>query len=233
MSLSKNLKANGYDLIEGPVRNHKPLQLWLKQLNNEAELYYEAVDHAFKSQVELKEIVNSSLNVTASDKDEYGFNIGITLLEDILKSLGMGAFKLSSKVKTGTKVSISYDKSKNREVAIGELERYFSEADFLHPNPTLLRNANRNDILVITGVLFAKDLVVDIESDVNLGTDLVIELNALAEGNINFSIVNHRAVRMESVGRYYFPIAIKASRIRFQKGVFQGLTQVTDNADVF
>jgi hypothetical protein len=40
MKLSKFLSEQGYDLIEGPIRNHKPLQLWLKQTFNEAELYY-------------------------------------------------------------------------------------------------------------------------------------------------------------------------------------------------
>ena len=31
MKLTKFLSEQGYDLIEGPIRNHKPLQLWLKQ----------------------------------------------------------------------------------------------------------------------------------------------------------------------------------------------------------
>ncbi|WP_300664237.1 hypothetical protein, partial [Fluviicola sp.] len=53
MKLTNYLRDAGYDLIEGPVRNQKPLQLWLKQDLNEAELYYSDVNHAFNSSVAL------------------------------------------------------------------------------------------------------------------------------------------------------------------------------------
>ncbi len=98
MSLKKYLREQAYDLIEGPVRNHKPLQLWIKNDFNEIELYYDHVDHAFVSEVTLREIINNALAVNTTKKDHYGFNIGITLLEDILQSLGLGNLDLSAKI---------------------------------------------------------------------------------------------------------------------------------------
>jgi hypothetical protein len=40
MNLTKTLRHQGYDLIDGPLRNHKLLQLWLKRPYNEIQLYY-------------------------------------------------------------------------------------------------------------------------------------------------------------------------------------------------
>jgi hypothetical protein len=233
MKLTKFLRDQGYDLIEGPVRNHKPLQLWLKQIFNETELYYASVDQAFKSAITLDEIENPALNVDSSKKDNYAFNIGITLLEEILKSLGLGSFELSAKIKSGKTVTISYDNSITKEYAIGNIESYLSSADFIHPNPSLLKNANRNNILVITGIVFAKNLVVSIETDFSLDAALVASLNNIADGKLDFTMSSGNKLKMVSSGNSFFPIAVKASRIDYDKSVFKKLILVTDNRNFF
>jgi len=233
MKLTKFLRDQGYDLIEGPVRNHKPLQLWRKQILNVTELYYEKVDQAFKSDIKLDEIENPALNVDSTKKDDYGFNIGITLLEEILKSLGMGLFELSAKIKSGKKVTISYDNSITKEYTIGNLESFLFSADFVHPNPSLLKHANRNNILIVTGIVFAKNLVVSIETDFLLDVALVASLNSLADGKLDFSMSSENKLKMVSSGNSFFPIAVKASRIDFDKSLFKKLTLVTDNRSFF
>ena len=233
MSLKKYLREQGYDLIDGPVRNHKPLQLWLKKVFDEIELYYSSIDHAFVSSFPLNEVTNDALSVTSTKKDDYGFNIGITLLEDILKSLGLGNFELSTKIKSGKKVTISYDNSVTKECPIGEIENYLSNADFRHSNPALLKNANRNNIIIITGIVFAKNLFVEIETDSNLSVELVASLNSVAEGKLDFTMSSQSKLKMVSIGTSYFPIAVKANRIDFDRGSFKKLILITDNRDPF
>jgi hypothetical protein len=233
MKLTNFLSGQGYDIIEGPVRNHKPLQLWLKKPFEEAQLYYASIEHAFKSNVLLSEIENPALSVNSEQKDDYGFNIGITLLENILKTLGLGALELSAKIKSGKKVTIGYDNSITKEYTIGNIEDYFFSADFLHPNPSLLKNANRNHILIITGTVFAKNLIVDIETDFALDTSLIAGLNSIAEGKLDFTISNPNKLKMISNAEVYFPIAVKASEIDFDRSRFQKLILVTDNKNVF
>jgi hypothetical protein len=233
MTLTKTLSDAGYDLIQGPVRNHKPLQLWLKQTFNEAELYYANIDHAFESEVVLSEIETPALNVTSTEKDDYGFNIGITLLEEILKTIGLGTFEISTKIKSGKKVTISYDNSITKEYAVGSIADYFSSADFRHTNPLLLRNANRNNILIITGTVFAKNLVVDIETDFALDASLVASLNEVASGKLDFTMSSQSKLKMVSSGGNHFPIAVKASRVDFDRTVFKKLTLVTDDRNIF
>jgi hypothetical protein len=84
-TLQKHLKKSGYDLIDGPIRNHKPLQIWIKQPFNTAELYYESILHAFKSNTKLELKRNPSLIVDENMKSDYAFNIGLTLLKEIFQ----------------------------------------------------------------------------------------------------------------------------------------------------
>lgn len=233
MNLTKTLRDLGYDLIEGPVRNHKPLQLWLKRTFDQPELYYESIEHAFVSNVELEEITTNALTVNSSTKNDYNFNIGITLLEDILKSLGLGAFNISSKIESGYRVTISYDNSITKEYAIGNIIDYLSSADFVHPNPILLKNANRNNILLITGAIFAKNLIVEIETDFTLDSELLVKLNSAGQGNLDFSKTGQNLLKMTSTANMHFPVAVKANKIDFDRGVFSDLSLVGDNRNFF
>jgi len=233
MKLTTFLNDQGYDLIEGPIRNQKPLQLWLKKSFSEAELYYANIDHAFKSNVVLKEIENPALNINSNQKNDYEFNIGITLLEQILVSLGLGVFELSSKFASGKSVSISYDNSITKEYALGNLEEYFFSADFIHANPALLKNANQNNIFIITGTVFAKSILVDIETNFSLDANLISTLNHIADGKLDFSIKKSNKLQMVSNGNSYFPIAIKASRIDFDRSIFKKLSLITDTRNIF
>ncbi|WP_417359464.1 hypothetical protein [Galbibacter sp.] len=233
MSLTKLLRNQGYDLIDGPIRIHKLLQLWLKRPFNEVQLYYSTIHHAFESHISLPEIENSALSIDASTTDEYEFNIGISILEDILNSLGLGAVEINSKIQSGKRVTISYDNAVSKEIPAGDLENYLANADFQHPNQNLLRNANRNNILVINGILKAKNLVVEIETDANFDASLVAELNLLASGKLNFTKNDNNRIKMVADGIGHFPVAVKASRISFDKGHFNRINLITDNRGFF
>jgi DNA-directed RNA polymerase subunit K/omega len=196
-------------------------------------LYYASIEHAFKSDVILTEIENPALNINSNQKDDYGFNIGITLLQEILKTLGLGTFEIGAKITSGKSVTISYDNSVTKEYTIGNIEEYFFAADFLHPNPSLLKNANRNYILVITGTVFAKNLIVDIETDFALDDNLVASLNEIASGKLDFTVSNKNKLNMTSNAEIHFPIAVKASRLDYDRSRFQKLILVTDNNNIF
>lgn len=233
MRLTAYLRRQGYDLIEGPVRNHKLLQLWLKRSFDEIQPYYAHIGHAFSSPVPLPEEVDASLQVNASHKDDYPFHLGLSVLEELLKSLGLGGFQLSASIKAGKKLTISYDQAQTKIVAIGAIESYLSQADFLHPNPILLRNANRNNILIVNGLVAAKHLNVDIETTSAIDASLVSSLHDAVEGKLKFSKVADQTLRMHAESDHYFPIAVKANRLRFNRGVFNGFSLISDNRNWF
>jgi hypothetical protein len=233
MNLTKTLKENGYDLIESPVRNQKLLQLWLKTPFNRAELYYSNISEAFNSKIELTPIENPALNVNSTTTDNYAFNIGLSVLEDILNSLGIGDINISSDIKSGKNVSISYDNTITKEVPIGLIQNYLFDSDFNHPNRLLLKNANRNNILVVSGVLMAKTINVDIQTNLDINPDIIVKLNKAANGKLNFDKSSNNNIKMTSNSENYFPIAVKADRLDFDKGHFNDSELITDNRSLF
>ena len=233
MELSKKLKKSGFDLIDSPIRNHKTLQLWKKSGFNKIEVYYSSLYQAFSSNIVLNEISDNALSINSSDKNSYNFNFGITLLDDILKSLGLGALELSSEIKSGNKVSISYDKSISKIYDIGEIENYFSKADFLHSNRQLLENLLNNDIVIISGILYAQDLSVEVSTNFSLSQDLVTKITNVVDGKIKFEIANDHLLKMVSANNTPFPVAVKANKIVFDKNGFKKLELITDTKDWF
>ncbi len=233
MDLTRLLRNQGYDLIDGPVRSHKLLQLWLKRPLNETQLYYSTIGHAFKSDISLTKIENQALSINANTKNEYKFNIGISLLEIILNSLGMGSVEISSKIQSGKRVVISYDNAVTNEIPAGDLESYLAKADFIHPNPNLLRNANRNNILVLTGILKAHQLIVEIETDFTVNGTLLTDLNQVVSGELVFTKTNNNNIKMVAKSPGQFPVAVKANRLDFDKGLFKGISLITDNRSFF
>lgn len=233
MNLNKYLKGQGFDLIDGPIRNHKVLQLWIKKPSDKADLYYEHISHAFVSSEILNANEADSLDINYDKKNDYNFNIGITVLEEILKSLGMGNLEITAKLTGGKKVSISYNNAKSVHYPVGEIDNYLSSADFKHSNPSLLENANKDNILLITGILLAKNLVVDIETNFDISAKVVASFNQIADGKIDFSASGTNTLKMTSKGTGYFPIAVKAHRLLFDKGVFEKTRLITDTRDIF
>ncbi|MCL3780710.1 hypothetical protein EMN47_09970 [Prolixibacteraceae bacterium JC049] len=233
MSLTKYLRKNGYDLIDGPIRNHKLLQLWLKTMFDDVELYFSEIDEAFVSDVKLKKIKNDALNINSDMKNEFSFNLGLSLLEDTLEALNLGNFNLNMGINKGKKVTISYEDSQTVEVPIGDIENYLSTCDFKYKNKRLLKNANRNNILIISGVLMAKKLNVSIETDSEIKADVVTQLKAAANGKIHIDSKSNKVIQMTANTDKYFPIAVKANRIDFDKGVFDRLNLITDNRTLF
>ena len=233
MKLKRDLREVGYDLIDTPIRNHKPLQLWLKTPSGEAELYYEHIDHALISNQKLEIVENNTLSINYEQELQYKFNIGLTFLDGLLTAIGLGNLGLSMKFEGGKKVSISYSDSKTFDVPIGLLENYLSEADFKHPNKALKTNANRDRILVISGVLMAKNIKAVIETNSTIDGSLEAKIKEVVEGKIEVKKVTARKLEMKSEGNGLFPIAVRASRIDWDRGEFKKLKQITDNRNLF
>jgi hypothetical protein len=231
-NLQKHLASAGYDLIDGPVRNHKPLQIWIKQSFSPAELYYENVLHAFQSKVKLKLEKDPSLIVDESLQSQYSFNIGLTLVKEIFQSMGLPPIELEAIFQSGRKINISYKNAQSELVPLGKIIEFFGEADFLHPNPVLMRNANRNHLVIISGIVSAEQLVVEFDADTKFSNKQILALTKATNNKIDVVVSKNKKTRLTAgVGR--LPIAVKAGRIDFDKGQFKGISLITDARDLF
>jgi hypothetical protein len=233
MDLIKHLSKSGYDLIDGPIRNHQPLQLWLKQGANRPELYFEHLSQAFKNTNELVVDENPTLNVDATQQVEHDFTAGLTVLKELMQGIGGTPFDISTGIQTGQKISIKYKDAYTASVAIGQLTSYLSESSIEDLNENFIHHLNANQVLLITGVVFAKQLVMDVSTDRDIDLTWVAKLKAAKDPKLSFSLENKRQLKMTTSGTKAFPIAIKASRLDYDRGEFKRMRLVTDNRNFF
>ena len=233
MSLSKSLKDQGYDLIEGPTRNHEIKQLWIKDPWDKVEILYDQVDHAFSGSVNLSAKPVNGLDLVFSKKNTFNFNIGMSVAKVILDSLGINGLALSIAVKKGKKVDISYSCSVSREITLGNIQEFFSTADYYHNNPLLLKNLNRNNVIFISGILSAKNLRIEIENDLEFDFSIEGQINQAVDGKLEAKLISNKKLQLTSTGDSIFPVAVKAHRLRYRKGEFIDAELITDNQDIF
>ena len=235
MNLSRHLRKQGYDLIQGPVRNHELLQLWLKRPLDEAELYYLHIDHAFESPVKLGKRRTKVLNINHTIQNNYRFHIGLSVLDGLQRALGIGLagdFAPSIYQVSGKRIGLSYDQITSTEVAIGEVQNYLTDADFLHTNKRLLKNANRNNLLLITGILLAKSIHIEIETEKKIDADAKTEFLKLFNGKFELEASSEKKLVMSTNDIGSFPIAVKVHRIDFDGGQFVNTMQLSDRRNL-
>jgi hypothetical protein len=115
---------------------------------------------------------------------------------------------------------------------MGNLVEFMQKADFIHPNPVLLHAANRNNLILITGLVTAEQLVVEMETDTKLTNKQILAMTKAANNKIDLSITKTNKTRMVA-GQGRFPIAVKAGRMDFDKGQFKDVSLITDARDLF
>ncbi|MEY3312312.1 MAG: hypothetical protein RL348_1661 [Bacteroidota bacterium] len=233
MDLIKHLSKSGYDLIDGPIRNHQPLQLWLKQGANRPELYFEHINQVFKNPKELVVDEDPTLNVDATQQVEHDFTTGLTVLKELMQGIGGTPFDISTGIQTGRKISIKYKDAYAASVAIGQLTTYLGESRIEDLSESFIHHLNSNQVLLITGVVFAKQLVMDVSTDRDIDLTWVAKLQAAKDPKLSFSLENKRQLKMTTNGSKVFPIAIKANRLDYDRAKFKRMRLVTDNRNFF
>lgn len=233
MSLVKELRNQNYDYIDGPIRNHELLQVWRKLPLDEAERFYEHISHAFESAVNLPTVVNPAMWVNSTVKQEYGLQIGLTVLETLLQSLGLGNLGVNLGIKGKGSLTISYDNAKTRECPTGDIMNYLSTGDFKHTNATLLRQLNRDYLIIISGILEAKDVKIEIKSDVEFDADAKADITNMLAVELDVNFTSDRSLVMRSETGKIIPVAVKAHRIIYDRSSFKDLRLVSDNRFFF
>ncbi|MCG8475679.1 MAG: hypothetical protein MI784_09410 [Cytophagales bacterium] len=232
-NLTHELRAQGYDLISGPVRDQKLLQLWIKKFLSDAQLAYTNLQNVFQGSAKLQAVEAPALNVNSNLKDQYSFNLGISMLQEILHAIGLDSFDLSSVIQSGRSLSISYQDAFTQQIPIGQLQDFLSSADFRYPNQVLLREANRNDLLAVSGIMQAKKLLVSIQTNEQLSDSQAAEASKKGQGKLKCNLSGNHQLDMSYSGNAPFPIAVMANRLCFDKGHFRKTELLTDREHLF
>ena len=113
------------------------------------------------------------------------------------------------------------------------MQNYLTDADFLHPNKRLLKNANRNNLLLITGLLVAKSMRVEIESEKQIDAAAKAAFSKLFNGTFALKRNNEKKLVMSTDDIGSFPIAVKVYRIDFDGGEFVNTILLSDRRNLF
>ena len=105
-------------------------------------------------------------------------------------------------------------------------------ADFLHTNKRLLKNANRNNLLLITGILLAKSIHIEIETEKKIDADAKTEFLKLFNGKFELEASGEKKLVMSANDIGSFPIAVKVHRIDFDGGQFVNTTLLSDRRNL-
>jgi hypothetical protein len=231
MLLEHKLRQQDYDFIEGALRNHKELQLWLKKPMNRVEIQAEHIGDqiAFKKEFNAAPMVNPALKVSSKDTETYGFDEGLKALDGIMEKMGLGKLSQTFNGKKGVEVELSYDSSECREYPRGQIEAYLDSINTSDLDGTFKDHLNDNDVLVITGVLYAKNFTAKIHTNFSIDAALDADIKNVVEGKVGVKIEGDKTIVLSAEGINEIPIAVKAHRLRFRRGKFKGMNLITDH----
>lgn len=234
MKLAEILRESGYDYIDGLFRNHKPLQLWLKKDLKDLDFYVDDVRSQLISEIELIEIDIPALHIDFSQAMEYKFSLGLSALERLLSKLGLEILDLNSSITNGKSIAISFEDSICKGYELNNLERYLDNADVKDAsNKLFIKNLNKNDILLISSVLYAKELKIEIKTESEISLDQKTKIGIIVESKLNVEIDNSTNIILTSKVDVLLPIAVKAYRLDFDHLNFSKMRLVTQKRNFF
>jgi hypothetical protein len=178
--------------------------------------------------------LTSLLRINHTLQNKYRFHIGLSVLDGLRHALGMaGEFAPNGGLESGKQIGLSYDQVTSTEVAIGDVQNYLMAADFLHTNKRLLKNANRNNLLLITGMLVTKGIHIEIETEKRIDAAAKTEFSKLFKGKFELERASEKKLVMSANDIGLFPIAVKFHRIDFDGGQFVNTTLLSDRRNLF
>lgn len=211
-----NLSSN-YDMIDGTARQQRLLQLWKKNAEG-MQIFKDSVHKIFSSPIILKEIESPVIDLTQTYKKRFGINLGLSALERIKPTLNFNNI-----FKSGKAVTISYKSGKCVEFDHQDLLNYFSKSDFIEKDPIWLKDFNRNNILIITGIIYGKNLQIEIESDNEINLTTESELNGALQGKFQINKSSASTIIITDSSDDFTPIAVKSHKLIYSNGEFKNL----------
>jgi hypothetical protein len=233
MSLKETLQKQNYDLIQGPIRNQDLLQVWIKMDFDQITIYRKSISKIFDQSFVEEPLLNEALSIVSDESETFDFSPGIDFVKNALHQFDIIDVDIEGHIKNGKSVTISYDNSYTKEFTAGAIADYLSHVTFDADNRSLQKQLHRDNLIVIAGVVFAKNLNVKIEATSDDDVGLETKLNQFGSAKFKIDKIDNHEIAMMIDSDEDFPIAIKAYRMKFRNDRFTGLKLVSDNRNFF
>ncbi len=233
MSLKETLQEQNYDLIQGPIRNQDLLQVWIKKDFDQITIYRKSISKVFDQPFVADPLVNEALSMVSAESETFDFSSGINFVKNALHQFDIMDVDIDGHIKNGKSVTVSYENSYTKEFTSGAIAEYLSHVTFNSENRSLQKQLNRDNLIIIAGVVFAKNLNVKIEATTDDDVGLEAKLNQFGSAKVKIAKIAEHEIAMMVDSDEDFPIAVKAYRIKFRNDRFSGLKLVSDNRNFF
>jgi hypothetical protein len=229
MKLKQILRDQAYDLVEGPERGFAPLQLWRKKSFQKIEPYEGNIQEIFGIDNQLTEHPARVTNINFSNHQDFEFKHGVSVLKTLLEKLNLGDLGGELSGKIDRKITASYSGCQSRKVYPRDLIQYFEKADLTSAGNSFLDDANKDNFIVITGVMEATDIQWVLESTIDLKSELKTTIKKMVDLNLKHDFLNEKKLELTFEGVEPLVFAVKASRLVCKKDQFHELKPVSDN----
>jgi hypothetical protein len=233
MSLKETLQKQNYDLIQGPVRNQDLLQVWMKKSFDQITIHRKSISKIFDQPFAGEPLVNKAMSIVSDESETFDFSSGINFVKNALHQFDIMDVDIEGHIKNGKSVTVRYDNSYTKEFTAGAIADYLSHVTFDAENRSLQKQLNRDNLIVVAGVVFAKNLNVKIEATSDDDVGLETKLNQFGSAKVKIAKIDEHEIDMMVDSDEDFPIAIKAYRMKFRNDRFTGLKLVSDNRNFF
>jgi hypothetical protein len=230
--LVSSLRKEGYDYIDGAARNQKILSVWDKRDLKPISIFEATVADFYSSPyVMAAPVPAAALFVNYSKTKSYKVDLGIDVLKDLLKEANLGELGVKFKIEGSKTMEISWEKATTVDYTDAQVMKYFGTAGGKLVNPTaeIIEQANFDHLILITGVLYARNFQVHIKTTTKIDAGLAAEIEKIANGKMSVNTDNAKELVAKSDLAIEIPIAVKAVRLFFANGKYKRLAPITGN----
>lgn len=226
MILANKLRKQGYDLLLGQTRQHQLGQIWKKPVLDKISLYANSSGELFSPEFEYSPEKKEVLVAEMLSENTFGIGVGISMVKGLDKILG----NIDLHLKSTRQISLGYDDAEMMEVPSSIIEKYFYKSKLNDAVPSILEAMNKNQLIFISGIIVAKGLKIHIKKDIAAGIELPQELIKV---NVKIAGQTANELVLTTKTQDYIPLAVKAHRLDFDKGIFSKATLLTDLGNRF
>jgi len=223
------LKAQGYCAVRVPRADLKPLQLLAMQ-SGALERLGALEEVLVADGVALPDVARAVPLPAFSGRrtGSLSAGIGISLLGDALKAMGISPPSFDVEVRPGTAITLAMEGVTEDRVEVASLDRYLAAADVLPGAPSVAALLESDDVYVITAVVRCRRLLVSASRTDGHGVAVrAPELHGVLGAHASLSGDRDSATGLTYEGRTPVAFGFKAVRLLFENGRYGTLRAVS------
>ncbi len=216
--------AHGYNIVSLSRTDIQPFEL-LTEEDNDLSLLGSTVNDLFDEDMRMLPRIKKNIEIASFEgdfKEIVDIKTGFSLLKDILQRLGLGSVGADTQFSEDCSVKFSFKNPTLDGIEkLLELDAYISGAiPKMEQFKTYQEKLENSELYIVTHILKAKALSIEILNADKRKIDSKIELTGAVEAKANFNNNEAGTLKITCSGDDDFVFALKAVQIKYHKPNF-------------